>query len=719
MTVVLTQSRILDDIPNLYSSSTCSNGNLCTILIPVQPFGGVWTGSGITNEDTGHFDPNEANAGDNVIFYEANGCSAEIMIYVTAIDALDNFSACPEQEPFIVPGNWYPQQNSTWSGLGIIDPATGLLDPSLHPNDSFLWLTLEANGCTDQRRVFVYQTTIHENDTLRFCPEGDIYSLHEDYTDVIPIDGIWSGPGVFADNDEVYFFDPTMAAAEAGFGYHALVYEKNDCTDTLIVEIYPTPAIPYLEFCETENPSILQVTPAGGMWSGDGIINPNTGVFSPDEAGIGSFTITNESENGCIGQGEVAVIQYEEAMIEGLTGFYCYQNNDLPVQLSPAGGNFSIDGNAALPTFNPAIAGTGLHTFEYIAGEGPCTNSANFLAEVGEELFVSLPIAGDTVCFGQNYTVTAQATGGSSFGNYIYNWNQGLGFGQTQYIDAPGSNTYIVTAEDGCSDPATAEFTLGIQPLFSVEYDTGEPVCFKDTTFATAFAYPGDDFTYKWNTNPPTFGPSIESYPTFYDLVVTNNETGCTVETQVTLPGYDLIQANFSYSPTSDECLTDIDPTIQLLDFSVGGKNGIWDFGDSTGTSIYQEGENLNYTYPDTGTFVITLTIQNEGGCTSQHQETICIKAAHRLYAPNAFTPNRDGINDYFQFKGVNIESLFWQIYDRYGTLLYEGVGMEDKWNGTYQGRQMPSGMYVFTAEYTVKETGKRLPIKGFVTIIR
>lgn len=712
-----------DKLINVDSLQLAATDSVCQsddpFLIPVQPFGGIWTGSGITNEDTGRFDPDDASAGDNVILYEANGCSAEIEIYVTAINASGNFSACPDQEPFIVPGNWFPQQNSSWSGLGIIDAATGLLDPSLHPHDTNLFLTLEANGCTDKRRVFVYQTTIHNKDTLRFCPEGEVYSLHEDNTDVVPKNGVWTGPGVFADSDDEYFFDPVAAAAAAGFGHHALVYKKNDCTDTLIVEIFPTPEIPYIEFCETESPTILEVMPAGGTWSGDGIINPMTGVFSPDDVGVGTFTIYNESDEGCIGQGAVAVIQYEEATIEGLDGFYCFQNNNVPVQLTPSGGNFTIDGNTALPVFNPAMAGTGLHTFEYVAGEGPCINSTSFLAEVGEELFVNLPIAGDTVCFGQSYTVTAQATGGSSFGNYTYTWNQGLGFGQTQYIDAPGSNTYTVTAEDGCSDPATAEFTLGIQPLFSVEYDTGDAVCFEDTTFATAFAFPGDDFSYEWNTNPPTYGPYIESHPTFYDLVVTNNETGCTVETEVTLPGYDLIEANFSYSPTSEECLTDIDPTIQLLDFSVGGSSGIWDFGDSLNLVSYKDGENLSYTYSDTGTFVITLTIQDEGGCTAQHQETVCIKAAHRLYAPNAFTPNRDGINDYFQFKGVNIENLNWQIYDRYGTFLYQGNGMDDQWDGTYSNQQMPGGVYVFTAEYDVKETGERLSMKGFITLIR
>ncbi|MFT4759681.1 MAG: gliding motility-associated-like protein [Paraglaciecola sp.] len=707
----------VDTLELAATDSVCQSDD--PFMIPVEPFGGVWIGSGITNEDTGRFDPDEANAGDNIIFYEANGCSAEIAIYVTAIEARGNFSACPEQEPFLVPGNWYPQQNSSWSGLGIIDPITGLLDPSLHSNDSNLWLTLEANGCTDRRRVFVFQTTIHENDTLRFCPEGDVYELNQMNTDVQPKNGVWTGPGIYSNSDDEFFFDPTAATAEAGFGYHYLIYTRNTCADTLVAEIFPTPEVPYIEFCETESPSILEVTPAGGTWSGDGIINPATGVFNPDEVGVGTFTVYNESDEGCLGQGEVAVIEYEEATITGLDGFYCFQDNNIPIQLFPAGGIFEIDSMSASPIFNPATAGTGLHTFSYIAGEGPCINSTSFLSEVGEELFVTLPTEGDTVCFGQNYTISAQATGGNSFGNYTYDWNQGLGFGQTQYITSSSSNVYTVTAKDGCSDPATANFTLAIQPSFSVEYDTGDPVCYEDTTFATAFAYPSNDYTFEWNTFPPIFGPTIESQPTFYDLTVTNDETGCTVETQVTLPGYDLIEANFSYSPTSDECLTDIDPTIQLLDFSVGGTSGIWDFGDSLAVISYQDGENLSYTYSDTGTFIITLFLQDEGDCTSQHQETVCIKAAHRLYAPNAFTPNRDGVNDYFQFTGVNIETLDWQIFDRYGLQLYIGNGMDDKWDGKYGDKPMPNGAYVFTAEYTVKETRETLAMRGYLTIVR
>jgi len=687
--------------------------------IPVEPFGGIWSGPGIVDEDFGRFDPAEANAGNNQIIYEANGCSDTIEIHVTAINARGNFNACPMQEPFILPGNWFPQINNSWSGDGIIDAQTGLFDPSLIPHDTDVWLTLEANGCTDQRKVFVFQTAILENDTLHFCTESDIHVLPKGNNGVRPKNGIWYGPGVSQNANDDYIFNPTIAAASEGFGFLAVYYEKNTCIDSLIIEIYPTPNIPFKEFCSNEPPSILEVTPSGGTWSGDGIINPIQGVFSPAESGIGTFTLTNESDNGCQGTGEVTVIQYEEAIIEGLEGFYCYQDNDIAVSLSPLGGNFTINGTIAPPTFNPANFGAGTHSFEYTAGEGPCINSTAFIAEVGEAVSIDLPFLADTVCFGQNYSITAQASGGSSFGNYTYTWNQGLGFGQTQFIQAISSNTFTVTASDGCSDPAIGSIDIIIHPTFQVEYDTGDPVCFEDTTFATAFAFPGNNFTYEWNSTPPTFGPDIESHPTLYALTVTDNESGCTVETPVVLPGFDPIKANFNYSPNSEDCLTDIDPTIQLLDFSIGGKMGYWDFGDSTGTRPYVEGEDLFYTYSDTGNFTITLFLENEGDCMSEFQQDVCIKAAHRLYAPNAFTPNRDGVNDFFQFTGVNIKSLYFQIYDKYGTKMYEGFSMDDRWDGHFKNKPMPNGTYVFNADYTVKETGEKLSKKGYITLIR
>ena len=150
----------------------------------------------------------------------------------------------------------------------------------------------------------------------------------------------------------------------------------------------------------------------------------------------------------------------------------------------------------------------------------------------------------------------------------------------------------------------------------------------------------------------------------------------------------------------------------------MGGVRGFWDFGDSTAQDRYILGANLEHEYTEPGEYLIRLELENEGGCRSSHEERICIRPEHRLFAPNAMTPNYDGINDFFQFKGVGIESIEWQVFNRYGQILYQGVGMEDRWDGVYRGLRVRGGVYSYVARYRTIYDDRELMTKGFITVV-
>ncbi len=66
------------------------------------------------------------------------------------------------------------------------------------------------------------------------------------------------------------------------------------------------------------------------------------------------------------------------------------------------------------------------------------------------------------------------------------------------------------------------------------------------------------------------------------------------------------------------------------------------------------------------------------------------------LFVPNLFSPNGDGQNDAFRLYGENIQSVTWQVYDRQGTRLFEAKRLDEGWNGQYQGRDVPTGVYIW-----------------------
>jgi gliding motility-associated-like protein len=91
---------------------------------------------------------------------------------------------------------------------------------------------------------------------------------------------------------------------------------------------------------------------------------------------------------------------------------------------------------------------------------------------------------------------------------------------------------------------------------------------------------------------------------------------------------------------------------------------------------------------------IYTVYIKDLKGCGTLPKEVSV------LGIPKYFTPNGDGINDYWNMVGVNHKfnaksTIF--IYDRYGKLLYQTTPLSSGWDGTYNGQPMTSSDYWYS----------------------
>lgn len=114
-------------------------------------------------------------------------------------------------------------------------------------------------------------------------------------------------------------------------------------------------------------------------------------------------------------------------------------------------------------------------------------------------------------------------------------------------------------------------------------------------------------------------------------------------------------------------------------------------------------------------------------GCIDTAYQEITVPNIFVIYAPNSFTPNGDGINDFFFIEASDILSLDLSIYNRWGEQIYHGeAGAESadaSWDGKYHGEWVPDGTYTYLvkvvpknynqAEYGAKE------ISGSITVLR
>ena len=72
-----------------------------------------------------------------------------------------------------------------------------------------------------------------------------------------------------------------------------------------------------------------------------------------------------------------------------------------------------------------------------------------------------------------------------------------------------------------------------------------------------------------------------------------------------------------------------------------------------------------------------------------------------QVYIPTAFTPNEDGLNDSFKpITSQNVTDYFFQIYNRWGEVVFESNDKDAGWNGFYNGHQAPDDVYVWKLFY-------------------
>ncbi len=111
-----------------------------------------------------------------------------------------------------------------------------------------------------------------------------------------------------------------------------------------------------------------------------------------------------------------------------------------------------------------------------------------------------------------------------------------------------------------------------------------------------------------------------------------------------------------------------------------------------------------------------TVYAINENGC--EENATVNLEVIEDIMAYNVFSPNGDGINDYFDIRNADrFPEILVEVYSRWGDMLFQSVGYDDskRWDGRTRGREAPLGTYYFVL---IPYSGAK-PITGNVTIIR
>ena len=98
---------------------------------------------------------------------------------------------------------------------------------------------------------------------------------------------------------------------------------------------------------------------------------------------------------------------------------------------------------------------------------------------------------------------------------------------------------------------------------------------------------------------------------------------------------------------------------------------------------------------------------------------TISVEKPYALYAPTAFSPDGDGINDYFNIVGQGLTDYIIEIYNRWGQMVFKSTTLDNQWDGKFQQKNSPPGTYVYKIKTTDFGTELKLIKSGTVSLVR
>lgn len=121
-----------------------------------------------------------------------------------------------------------------------------------------------------------------------------------------------------------------------------------------------------------------------------------------------------------------------------------------------------------------------------------------------------------------------------------------------------------------------------------------------------------------------------------------------------------------------------------------------------------------------TGSGRYTLQVTDGNGCKNTEEVVVRQKTcAHFMQFPNAFTPDRNGINDVFKpLKTIELVQYHLSIYNRWGQKVFDSDNPLTGWDGTVGGKLQNSNVFVWVCHYQTPGTDIK-ELKGTVTLIR
>jgi len=303
---------------------------------------------------------------------------------------------------------------------------------------------------------------------------------------------------------------------------------------------------------------------------------------------------------------------------------------------------------------------------------------------------------------------------------YLVSWSTGE-TGDTLSGLMAGNYQFTVTDANGCTTEGDVEL-VAPDPI-TLSSEVRPPLCAGENNGAIILqGISGGMPPYEYSTDGQTFRPLDQAAP-----IITDLEAGTYSFTIQDVN--DCRTVSVVSIPSPPELDVDLGPDVTIKFGESYQLEPVLNFTPDRFSwrpdTIVSNGGSLNPVVSPVATTTYVFTASDAAGCEVSDQLTITIDNSRDVYAPSAFSPNGDGVNDFFSpLVGGNVRNINrLQIYDRWGTMMYEardlpGDNPDSGWNGRYKGELAPAAVYVFYAEIEFLD-GITEVIEGDLVLIR
>lgn len=515
-----------------------------------------------------------------------------------------------------------------------------------------------------------------------------------------------------------------------------------DASPTFPISLQPQASVSTTENCLTNSLECLISIPGSANGNASLINNyPNSVAFPNTVSYNTSFSLTGLVENSFIG------FQYEnsEGCIIPLDTFYVGMvtatinnpvstscENGVPVEFfgSPSNGNWSCNVPLMMSNnlFTPSsqdIAVTTNYTITYTPTNGAagCNTPATLNIAVTPEVIAQVtgPIS---MCNNASVQFYSSDIPGGVW-NTDFNAIDQNGNLNPQML-TPGLHTINYTPAGNCVGSSQLDVVVDFLPNLNFTVDTTQgciPLLIQLTDLT-----PGNISDRTWIIDGTSYSANSANYthvfenPYCYNVALASlNEFGCrdTLWRTNYICPFSNPYMSFGFMPQNPDIA---EPEVNFYAGNTAVESVVWDFGDGTGSVEYNPMHYFANTVP--ADFKVCLTGIDSNQCTTEVCDFITVGSGFKLYMPNAYTPDNDGLNDGFRpvlDSKREIAKYQMMIFNRDGQKIYESDDFNQAWygNSNESNYYVKDGVYLWKIKVWLNGDVEPKEYSGNVVIVR